>query len=851
MAITVSAPNVTRVNDAENATGWGALGASKSQALEPDFFYENANSFSAKMSKGQGGVDYTDGGSDNYTTGPSTWIAKLICNTPGAMSAKGSTGFNARIGSSSSAYHEYYLEGSDTYPASRGWLFVPMDPNLAGFRDLTSGTPSLSAVNYYGIQVNIVPTVKSNNIAMDAIDYVTNGAASLLLVGSSPDGVFQDFIDYDEGGTTTRYGIVTTREGVLYVIGILQIGSSGSLVEFTDANATLVWQDGRYDTGFAGIILDLQNASTVISITNCFFSGRGRAAYENWFDAALSVNGSTEQITFAKGHNLQTGDYILHSRNGGSQNTGLADATNYWVNRVSSTVVTFHTSLAAAKAGTGAVNLTAASAPGENHNITKVYDTRPDFTNVGTSGSSTVSGCTFQDVRQIVLTSAASISDCILLGCTLLSAGASSVSGLSTQSPVLNEDGSLISTTDLDQITGCTFAAGDEGHAIVITSAAGTPFAWDHFHSGYGPNGAEFSTAQAFTSEQLNTDAVHSFTTGDAVFYNKGGGSAAIGLTDLAKYYVNVVDTDTVTMHLTRAAAVAGSSAINLTTNGSETHTLYHSKAVLYNNSGGAIVVNVTTGFDPPTIRNGSGSSTTVNASVPIDIAGLTEGAAIKIVALETVGDITVGDVILQTLADSNGEATVGFNYQGDIDVAVRIRNQGFPNKAIAQDDTVYTEETDEANSATVDDMTLTPVTPVANQDAYYFGHNEEFSQLRLNITQEYQGTSITITWQYWNGAWTALGGVSDGTSNYGNLGDNVVSWTLPGDWIDTTVDGHGPYRFVRALVTAVSGPTQQPLARECKLDVTRYLPFDQNRTIESTGLSVFATWVEDVIAVF
>ena len=241
-----------------------------------------------------------------------------------------------------------------------------------------------------------------------------------------------------------------------------------------------------------------------------------------------------------------------------------------------------------------------------------------------------------------------------------------------------------------------------------------------------------------------------------------------------------------------------------------------------------------------------------VNNSVNISITGVTEGTACKVIANETVGTITSGDVLGEGLADSNGEFSFTINYEGafepsGLDVIARSRNQGFPNAAIADDGGVQSNETTAANSTTIDDMNLLPASPVVG-DAYYFGHNEEFGQLRLDLSQLGVGT-WTITWEYWNGAWTALSGVIDGTNGF--TSDGTVSWTIPGDWADRTENSQGPFKYVRARLSAFTSLTTQPLGRKTKLDVTRYLPFTQNRIITSSGLTVVASWVEDTISIF
>ena len=98
---------------------------------------------------------------------------------------------------------------------------------------------------------------------------------------------------------------------------------------------------------------------------------------------------------------------------------------------------------------------------------------------------------------------------------------------------------------------------------------------------------------------------------------------------------------------------------------------------------------------------------------------------------------------------------------------------------------------------------------------------------------------------------WTALSNVSDATNNYKNSGNNIVSWDSPAGWATTTVNSQGPYYYVRARQNSGSPSGTQPLGRKVKLDVTKYLPFTQNNTVTSNGLTVVATWVKDTISTF
>ncbi|MHA2265831.1 MAG: hypothetical protein ACXAEN_25855 [Candidatus Thorarchaeota archaeon] len=114
--------------------------------------------------------------------------------------------------------------------------------------------------------------------------------------------------------------------------------------------------------------------------------------------------------------------------------------------------------------------------------------------------------------------------------------------------------------------------------------------------------------------------------------------------------------------------------------------------------------------------------------------------------------------------------------------------------------------------------MTLLPNTPAVN-DAYYFGFLSQTTDFKLNITTSGDWTGSSA-WEYWDGdSWEALAGLSDGTDQFeAAAGWHTVSWTLPGDWATTAVDGKTAY-WVRLRVTAYVGVTTQPLGGQAKVD--------------------------------
>lgn len=280
--------------------------------------------------------------------------------------------------------------------------------------------------------------------------------------------------------------------------------------------------------------------------------------------------------------------------------------------------------------------------------------------------------------------------------------------------------------------------------------------------------------------------------------------------------------------------------------------------AMFYNNSGGLITLNVVGGGQSPSVRNGAGATTQVNSAVPVSVSGVTRGSAVKLIARETLGAVTDGDVLAEGFADANGAfASYSHNDQGSLSISVLARNQGIATACIAEDSGAgFTDETDEGSSNLTADMTLLPATPAIN-DAYYFGHQDPFTRLRLDVSTALTQTATpTIVWEFWNGsAWVALTGVTDGTSGLETSGRSVVSWALPGTWAQNSVTGQlntGNLYYVRLRLSVVGTITTTPIGRKAQLDTTRYLPYDEPRTITTgVGLTDTATWTRDLISKF
>ena len=286
MAVVAVTADNSRWDDMNATTNTGTIGGGSGEGAEPDFVYQGTNSVSRKVGTSALGF-FTDTGATRDVTvdATRTIIFKIIATNSNALELVSVPGIQIRIGSGASDYYSYDLEGSDTYPIKGGWLIRPIDPNVASYRDGTTGTPVLTAADYFGIVGDFTATSKSENLAMDAID----AGRGLNLVGgdgADTDGVWQDFVDDDEGdtgATTGRYGYIYTTAAsgstsiIMECYGMFWIGRdttpTTTATVFSDSGKTLIFPSGLFNAGWSGVSVDLGNATTDVDFTDSNFFG--------------------------------------------------------------------------------------------------------------------------------------------------------------------------------------------------------------------------------------------------------------------------------------------------------------------------------------------------------------------------------------------------------------------------------------------------------------------------------------------------------------------------------------------------------------------------------------------------
>ena len=175
-------------------------------------------------------------------------------------------------------------------------------------------------------------------------------------------------------------------------------------------------------------------------------------------------------------------------------------------------------------------------------------------------------------------------------------------------------------------------------HAIRITNTGTITFNNMNF-SGYSTferNSFQTTADVNGTTEVITLDNAHSQATNSTwpAFYQKRGGSAAIGLTDGTMYWLRATGASTVYVYDTKTNADTGGATgrQNLTASGSDTHWFEPGYAAVYNDSGGSVTINITGTGSVPTIRNSNTSSTTATLSVTLTLTGLVNNSEVRII---------------------------------------------------------------------------------------------------------------------------------------------------------------------------------------------------------------------------
>ena len=292
MAAASYTEDLTDIDLAEPAsTGWTAFnisgGGGGAPAFGADLGLQGTGAWDKAASNAERGLAV------NKTPGTGTVAAGVhifiwgFCATPGITEILSNRGAYLIVGTSTTNFMQFHVEGKDTYGAEgRVGKCYPVDyvttSNTGGIPYRTvNGSPGATPT-YFGFGIHTTATAKGSNTGCDAIRYGTGGfitAGELISAGDASDipATFGGFNTQNDS-INNRWGIFT-KVGTAYELqGKFAIGQNNSgvatLCRFKDSDISINIPDTVHSaTDFSQVIVD--HASTRVEWSNVSIQAQG------------------------------------------------------------------------------------------------------------------------------------------------------------------------------------------------------------------------------------------------------------------------------------------------------------------------------------------------------------------------------------------------------------------------------------------------------------------------------------------------------------------------------------------------------------------------------------------------
>jgi hypothetical protein len=167
-------------------------------------------------------------------TTPSAVYTWVFLGAGALVSNASSGGIRVIVGSSSAAYKEWFVLGSDTLQYC-GWTCIAVDPSTTA--DANTGTAGANYA-YFGADFNCLINIGKGNPM--AIDKIAHGR-TITITGGDANG-YATFagIAANNDNANNRWGQFQAISGGYQLQGKLQIGTSGAVADFRDTNQNIV-----------------------------------------------------------------------------------------------------------------------------------------------------------------------------------------------------------------------------------------------------------------------------------------------------------------------------------------------------------------------------------------------------------------------------------------------------------------------------------------------------------------------------------------------------------------------------------------------------------------------------------
>jgi len=267
--------DLTTYNDCTSSSGWGEAtnmtSTDGSGEVDSDLAIHGTQCYSESQRKsGIGSLVFTGTGPTLATNEVFLVWHKFFA--PNSLATEANGGIRIAVGSSSSNYYAWYVNGQDTYPYG-GWVNYAIDPTI-GSPDATQGTPS-GVYNTVGIGTNLVNGIsKGNSFTIDIIRYGRGEA--IFTDGDVGNGyaTFTGFALVNDNTTTGRLGLIQAISGGYLWKGLMSLGTSSTSVDFRDANSQ-VSIDNTKKVSSTFNRIEINNASSRVDWTSINFSSLG------------------------------------------------------------------------------------------------------------------------------------------------------------------------------------------------------------------------------------------------------------------------------------------------------------------------------------------------------------------------------------------------------------------------------------------------------------------------------------------------------------------------------------------------------------------------------------------------
>lgn len=271
--------DLTDIDLAQSTTGYFAIGGGGAGlGTGADFAMQGTLCVDKQITNADKGQGFDNGSAITMGANDHIYVWAFLA-TPGLADTIQNRGLCVFIGSSSSAYVKFHVEGNDTFGAA-GRVgkcypikYVNTSNTSPPYRTLT-GSPTTST-QVFGVSANTTASVKGANLGLDAQRYGTGAfltAGELISAGDASDNpcTFAGF-NAQNDALSNRWGILT-KVGTSYELqGIFAIGrnnaGTATLARFQDSDVNIIIPDTIHSaTNFSRFEID--HASTVCNWTN-------------------------------------------------------------------------------------------------------------------------------------------------------------------------------------------------------------------------------------------------------------------------------------------------------------------------------------------------------------------------------------------------------------------------------------------------------------------------------------------------------------------------------------------------------------------------------------------------------